>query len=97
MAGGLDLESAPFWQKQPILPEHLEGVYRAFMDLSSSRPVLPMGGAGSITFAQADRYAARYPVDDFDEFWVLIRKLDDVFLREVRRRQPTVPKGGGKS
>jgi hypothetical protein len=48
-----------------------------------------MGGLGAIPFEVADRYAERYDVEDFDEFWTLIRAMDDAFLKEVRRRSDT--------
>ena len=79
------MEAKRFWQEQPLLPERLEWVYGAFWTLSNSRPT-SMGGVGSIPFQAADRYAERFEVDDFNEFWVLIRALDDVFVREMRRR-----------
>lgn len=51
-----------------------------------------MGGPGSIPFDAVDRYAARMGVDDFEEFWMLIRHLDGVYLDEMHRRKDA----GGK-
>ena len=69
------MENKPFWRDMPLLPEHLEWVNRAFWDLSGSR----RDALGRIPFDSADRFAERYEVTDFDEFWTLIRKMDDVF------------------
>jgi len=75
------LEDKKFWQDAPELSELLDGVYRTFLELSGSRQSSGMGAIGRIPFEVADRYAARFGIGDFEDFWALISSMDDVFLR----------------
>jgi hypothetical protein len=59
---------------------HLLGVWNAFGQLTTDRPVGVTRGA--IPWGSIDRYAARYGIedDDFDDFVQLIRAMDAVWL-----------------
>jgi hypothetical protein len=81
----MELEDKPFWRDAPFLPEALEWVYRAFWDLSGSRKTSG-GGIGSIPFEAADKFAERFGVEDFEEFWTLIRAMDGVFISHFNER-----------
>lgn len=50
-----------------------------------------MGGAGvgSIPFESADRYAERHGIEDFDEFWSLIRAMDREYISHYSERNRT--------
>lgn len=53
-----------------------------------------MGGAGSIPFSAIDRYAARYGIDDldeFDRFRRMIRAQDRAYLKDAAERMKTKP------
>ena len=78
----MELEDKPFWRDMPVLPESLEWIHRAFWELSGSR----REALGRIPFESADRYAERFAVADFDEFWTLIRQMDDVFTKFQNER-----------
>lgn len=84
----MDLEKAPFWKDAPVLSEELDGMYKAFWELSPSRPVTT-GGVGSIPFEAADRYAERFGISDFEEFWTLLRAMDAAFQKHYNERRST--------
>lgn len=75
-----------FWQDMPELTSDLEWVVEAFWSLSSSRTVSGMGDLGMIPFEAVDRYAARYEVEDFEEFHALIRAMDRAFIEHRNSR-----------
>lgn len=45
-----------------------------------------MGGPGPIPFTSIDRYAERYEVPDFDEFRLIIRAMDGVYLKHAHKK-----------
>lgn len=48
---------------------------------------MTMGGAGGIPFEAIDRYAARFDVGDFDEFFGLLRAMDAAYLSHIHGKQ----------
>lgn len=40
---------------------------------------------GGIPFEAIDRYAARYEIEDFEEFHALIEALDHTYLKHANR------------
>lgn len=73
---------------RPELSPHLEGVWRAFHLLSSSRTITATGHVLPITFTEIDAYARRYgpfDVDDFDEFLTLVGTLDATFIEHAHK------------
>ena len=83
------MEDKKFWQEAPVLDERLDAVYRAFWELHGSRPSFGMGGLGPISFEVIDLYAIRAGIDDFEEFWTLIRGMDQEFLKYHGERLKT--------
>lgn len=63
---------------QPEMVSGFEWLYEAFFLLSASRQVGM--GLGPIPIEAMAVYADHYPVDDFEEFVILIRHLDSVYL-----------------
>lgn len=69
--------------------EHLQFQWSAFWDLHTDRPVGM--GVGPIPFGAIDQYAARYSIDDLDDFEAfreLIRAMDDAYLTWSSKRRP---------
>ena len=84
---------APAISTAPEIWPHLTFYLEAFFALSPDRHE-----GGAIPFSAVDRYAARYGLDDVDEFErfrTLIRALDDAFLKTIRPAQP-IGKSGKK-
>lgn len=71
---------------EPVLAEHLVGVYAAFLDLAGERPIGPTGLPGAVSFAALDRYAERYGFADFEAFHLGVRALDDEWLKLTMKR-----------
>ena len=75
-------------KSRPEIPEHLKFVWDSFWALAGDRQ-FHMGGAGPIPFIAIDRYAARFGIDDVDEFsdfFDTIRVLDAAYLRSVGKQ-----------
>lgn len=83
----MELEGKPFWEEAPTLPEDLEDIYNIFWNLSDSRPPGSFGGVGLIPFLVVDQYAARFDIEDFEEFWYYIRGLDREYLKFLSDRK----------
>lgn len=65
--------------------------------MSSDRPFGALGGAGAIPFSSIDRYAARYGIEDldeFDRFRRMIRAQDRAYLKAEAERLKTKDKTG---
>ena len=87
---GEELKKRPeFWQRmadegkgplanEPEVYPDLAYVWDAFWRLNSSRSVGM--GVGGIPFIAIDRYAERYPVDDFEAFHRLLLAMDATYL-----------------
>ena len=61
-------------------------VSAAFHELSSDRPLGALGGCGPIAWTAIERYAARYGLDDleeFERFARLIRAQDREYLKNA--------------
>lgn len=72
-------------------------VWNAFWELHTDRPVA-MAGVSYLPFSSIDRYAARYGLDDideFDRFRSLIRAVDAEFVTWARRKSKTSDKDKG--
>ena len=72
---------------RPEIPDHLKFVWEAFWSLSGDRQV-HMGGVGMIPFLAIDRYAARFGIEDADEFsqfFDALRAMDAAYLRRVAK------------
>lgn len=79
-------------QRRPEIEPHLRLAWGAFWSLSGDRPVGAMGGCGAIPFTSIDRYAARYGIedaDDFDRFHTLIRRMDAAFIADAVQKTKT--------
>lgn len=62
--------------------------WQAFTDLAGDRPLGMV--AGPIPFLACERYAARYGIDDIDEFerfCAVIRALDAEYLRSAAKEK----------
>ncbi|MCO5071143.1 MAG: hypothetical protein M9944_08055 [Rhizobiaceae bacterium] len=59
-----------------------DGIWRAWDVLRYDRPYLAMGGEMPVSFASISAYADRYGIagQDFDEFLMLFRAIDDEWL-----------------
>jgi hypothetical protein len=71
------------------VPDHLGDVWTAFWALSGDRQYGAMGGVGPIPFAAIDRYAARFGVDegeDFARFHTLIKRMDRSYLEWIGKQ-----------
>lgn len=94
--GNGPLPPLPFLENRPELAAHLAFEWRAFLELSTDRPV-GFSGAGPIPWVAIDRYAVRYGVhdpDDFEAFLTRIRALDAAWLARQAEMQEN-PKGKG--
>lgn len=75
---------------RPALRPELRPVWRGFIALCSDRPP-----DGRIPFTAIDRYAARYGIDDpdeFERFHTLLVAMDQAFV-ERRRQQEKAMRG----
>lgn len=76
-------------RNKPTLEPHLVPIRRAFRATSTDRQI-GFGGAGPIPFSSLDRYAARYgieDIDEFDRFIALIWAMDGAFLDHMNRKR----------
>lgn len=82
---------------RPAIDEHLRFAWNAYWELASDRPHNPVGSPAAIPFAAIDRYAARYGVDDMDEFarfHQLVRRMDMAFRAHMSKKNATESDGG---
>lgn len=90
----------PALRTRPDLWPHLAFVSNAFSELSSDRPLGALGGVGPIPWSSLERYAARFEIEDLDEFERfarLIRAQDRVYLADMAEKQKKGSGGKGKS
>lgn len=61
----------------------------AWQDLRDDRHMGDMGEMGRIYWAAIDRYAERHEIsgNDFDEFLMFVRVLDDEFMRHLSEKR----------
>lgn len=74
---------------RPEPDESLRFMWNAFWELTGDRHYGALGFPGAIPFASIDRYAARYGLDDRDEFarfHHLIRRMDSAFIAHVTQK-----------
>lgn len=88
-------------KNKPILRPDLRFYWMAFLDLSSERT---MGmSEGPIPWSRAVAYATWYGLSDeeIEDFWVLIGRMDEAYLRKRAEEQQSknnmASKGGGQS
>lgn len=77
-------------EDRPEIDAHLQFVWGAFWTLHADRQV-GMSGPLPIQFASIDRYAARYRIEDIDEFDRLadiIAAMDAAYLAWVEEKRP---------
>lgn len=72
-------------QTQPERFDDLDWVWDAFQRLTHDRPI-GFGAVGSIPFLAIDRYADRFEIEDFDEFYSLIRAMDEEYLAHAAKK-----------
>lgn len=68
--------------EKPEIEDHLGFVWSAFWALSGDRQIVA-GGVGVIPFTAINDYAARYGINDLDEFErfrALIKSIDTAFV-----------------
>ena len=64
--------------------------FRHFVRLSRQRTFTDSGAPHPISFETLDRYALRFEIEDFEDFYVILSGIDEAYLKEdgeARRRK----------
>lgn len=77
----------PWWDERPILPAHLEWVWRAWGDLDTCRR-FHMGGEGPIPWTAVHEWARcrRMGEEEEAELWAYISAMDAEYLTREKEK-----------
>lgn len=84
-------EETRAWKERPLLDEYLAQTLENYMLLSSSR-INVMGEVGAIPVSEIKAFLDLIGVVDLEDRWeflMIVKGLDDHYLKDQKRRRPS--------